>query len=174
MPPSQSGRPIELTVDQRDLQAVARLLKDEADGKELRKELISELKAAAGPTVTDLRAAARAIPSQGLPHVGGIPLRQEIARGIVPVVRLTGARTGVTVTAKPTPRARMFRHAARQMNAASFRHRVFGRDVWVSQTGDPGWFDQTVNFHRGPFRDAVLTATQKMADRIADRIRSRT
>ena len=174
--PSRGGNggarsPIVFSVEQGELQKLARVLRDEADGKELRKQLSAELREAARPALTDLKAAARAIPSHNLPHLDGIPLRQEIARNLRTDVRLTGKSTGVRLVSKPTPRARGFRQAARMLNAPSFRHRVFGRDVWVEQTGDPGWFDDLVRYHRQPFHDAAMKAVRDMAERIARRAR---
>lgn len=174
MPPSQSSGPLQVSIDQTNFAEVFRAIRAEADGKELRKELAKNLRDAARPVVTDLKAAAQAIPSQGLPHAQGMPLRQAVSRSIGTDLRTTGKSAGIRLRAKPTPNVRGFRYAARLLNKSSFRHRVFGRDVWVTQVGRPRWFDNVTASRREPFRDAVLSAVEDMRDRIATRVRSRT
>lgn len=174
MPPTPSSGPLLVSVDQQGFAEVFRAIRAETDGKELRKELSANLRNAARPVVTDLKAAAQALPSQGLPHAQGMPLRQAIARSIGTDLRTTGKAAGIRLRAKATPNVRGFRYAARAMNKGSFRHRVFGRDVWVTQTGQPRWFDNVTARNREPFRDAVLSAVEDMRDRIATRVRSRT
>lgn len=160
---------IELNVDQSALAEAAAALKSEADGKGLRRDLLRELKATTTPLVSDLKSAAQSIPSSGLAQNQGQPLRQAIAASIVPQVRLSGKNTGVAVRAKSTPHVRGFRWAARRMNRDSFRHRVYGRDVWVEQRGKPGWFDDTTKARRDDLKRAVLDAVEDMAKRIANR-----
>lgn len=167
-----SNAPFELDIDARNLADLAQVLKGEADGKELRKQLGKDLRAAAQPLVTDLRAAIRATPSSGPPH--GAPLRQAIAAGINSQVRYTGPRTGVSVRVR-RPTLRGFSGAPRRFNQPSFRHPVFGdTSTWVTQVGAPLWFDAVMDRHRDDAKTAVLAAIDAMADQIAARARSRT
>lgn len=169
---SSSSSPLELTVDARSLANLAQVLKGEADGKELRKQLGKDLRAAAQPVVTDLRAAIRATPSSGPPH--GAPLRPAIAAGIGAQVRYTGPRTGVSIRVR-RPSVRGFTAAPRRFNQQSFRHPVFGdTSTWVTQVGAPLWFDAVMDRSRDDARTAVVAAIDAMADQIAARVRSRT
>lgn len=170
--PSRSTSPIGLDIDARSLQDLAKVLAGEADGKELRKQLGKELRAAVQPVVSGLRSAIRATPSSAGPH--GQPLRAAIAAGISAQVRYTGPRTGVSVRVR-RPTLRGFGSAPRQFNRPSFRHPVFGdTGTWVSQIGAPLWFDAVMDRHRADARTAVLAAMDAMAEQIADRVRSRT
>lgn len=160
--------PFELTLDQRQIVAVGKALKSEADGKLLRRELLKDIKAAGGPLVSDLKQSALLIPSEGIGGRGQA-LRPAIANAIKPAVRLTGERTGLTIRAAQTPNVRGFKLAARRMNRQSFRHRVFGRDVWVDQTGDEGWFDDTVKGRREEIKRAVMHSVEKTVHLLAER-----
>lgn len=165
-----AGRPpIEFTVDQREIQRVAKALKEQADGKDLRKFLIRDMRAAAGPTVVDLQAAISSSPARVSASPG---LRPAIARGIRPAVRLNGASTGVSIRAGTTPGVRGFRQAARLFNRPSFRHPVFGGPGWADQVGRPNWFDDTTAAHRDEIHRSAMAAVQSMADLLAARARS--
>lgn len=158
--------PIELTVDQRPFVLVAHLMKAEADGKDLRKDLLREFRSAAAPLVVDLRAAINSMPSSG---VSSPALRPAIAKAIRPVIRLSGKNTGVSIRAGQTPNIRGFKNAARRMNRSSFRHPVFGGSPWVTQVGKPRWWEDTTAARKDEFREKVLDAVEAMADRIATR-----
>jgi hypothetical protein len=84
-------------------------------------------------------------------------------------VRLSGQRTGVQVKVRKTPSLRGFNNAARMLNKGTWRHKVFGRDVWVQQTTPTmkGFFDETLAKDRAKYRDAVVAAVEKMAKRVA-------
>lgn len=161
-----------LSVEQEPIAAAARALRAEADGRELRRELTRQLRAAMNPIVADARAAARAIPSGG--GHAGTPLRPAVARAVrPPVVRLSGKNPNVAIRVGMTPQVRGFRSAPRRLNKASWRHPVYGnRAVWVRQVGRPGWFDDTVRGRREEFRDQVLDVVKAMTDRIAARSRT--
>lgn len=165
----------DFTIDQRDMQIVAKALRAELDGKQLRKDLIREMKGAAEPARDEARAAVLAIPTSGGPRTGE-PLRQAIAERTTTEVRLSGRSTGVRVRVKGRGMPRGFRFAGRMLNRPrGWRHRVFGRDVWVSQTASsPRWFDGTMRRHRDEMKTAVREPLEAMARRIADRVRSRT
>ena len=162
--------PIELTSDQRQIIAAAKALKAEADGKILRRELLKELKATTTPLISDLKAAALSIPSSG-GSAGGQALRPAIAASLKPTVRLSGQGTGVKIRASKTPQVRGFSLAGRRMNKASFRRQVFGRGVWVEQTGKPGWFDDTTKGRNDDIRRDVLKAIDDTVRMIQNRTR---
>lgn len=162
-----SRPPIELSSDQRSIVAAGRAIKLEADGKILRRELLKELKATTTPLISDLKAAALAIPSTGTHE--GAALRPAIAASLKPTVRLSGQGTGVKIRASKTPQVRGFSLAARRMNKQSFRRRVFGGDTWVEQTGQPGWFDDTTKNRSDDIRRDVLKAIDDTVRMIAQR-----
>jgi hypothetical protein len=167
-PPPRSA--LTLSVDQKALTRVAQALREEADGKALRKDLTRELRQAVQPAVVELRASIRSAPSRNVTPT--VPLRAAIARGIVPQVRTTGKQTGVSVRVRQTTQVRGFTNAGRRFNRRSFRHPVFGnRSVWVTQVGKPYWFDEPMNRRRNEMRGAALDAIEDMAKRIATRSR---
>lgn len=164
-----TARPqFELTVDQTAVQKVARACKAEADGKALRKDLLVELRAAVTPGVQKVQSRLRAIPHRG--PVGSPPLGSYLAARVRSQVRLTGRATGVKVRMRQTPALRGFKMASKRLNRTSWRHRVFGKDVWVVQESPiPGFFDETLADGREEYRAGVLAALEKMARRIAQR-----
>lgn len=164
-----------LSVEQRGLQALAKAMRAEADGKDLRKDLIRELGEAVGPIVEDARGAIAGMESGGLSHEGG-GLRAAIAKQIKKQVRLGGRSTGVAVVAGRKGMPRGFEHAPKRTNRNTWRHPVFqreGRDpVYVEQVGKPRWFDDAGLRARPGARGKVQAALDKMAHRIAQRVRS--
>lgn len=162
--------PFELTLDQRGLVEVARVLKGEADGKTLRRNLIRELKSTADRPIAKAKAEILATPSRGLTQ--GQSLRAEVARTIKPVSRLTGQRTGVSIRQAQTPNLRNFKMAGRRFNRGTFRHRVFGSDVFVDQQGNLDWFDRPMQEAKPEFKADVLRVVQGLADTLAARARA--
>lgn len=156
-------------MDQRNLQRAAIALKAEVDGKTLRSELMRDLRRVADPLVQELKSSIETAPTHSA--FLGEPLRQGIADKIKPIVRLTGRSTGVSIRAMKTPGIRRFSGAARAFNKPGFRHRVFGKNVWVPQVGKPGWFDRTTEAKKEEFATAVRSAVEALAKRIADRSR---
>lgn len=172
-PPSRS--PVELTIDQKKLADLAKFFKNEADGKELKKQFTRELRQAVGPLVVELKNEIKAMPSQGLPHAEGGSLRQEIAKRIAPQISLGQKNPGIKVRARTTPNLRGFTYAGRRMNRQGFRHPLFGDwDRPQVQEGAPRWFDDTTYAYRPEIRRAVLAAMENAADRMAARLGSRT
>ena len=163
---------IGLELDASVMQRVGRALGEEADGKKLRRDLAKELREVVSPVVSELKAAAQAMPSQGLPQGGGDPLRQAIAQGIKAEARLSGRSTGVRVKATKKNMPRDFANAPRRTNRKKgWRHQVFGRDVWVQQEGDPGWFDNTTKGKAAGYRAACMKAMNDALARIKNRAR---
>jgi hypothetical protein len=99
----------------------------------IRREMVTGLRNAAKPMVPYLRGAA----GVDLPQKGG--LAEKVARQPITVSVRTGVNTaGVSIRAQYT-----------RTNKGTWRHPVFGRDVWVSQSYGPatGWFDKTAKEH---------------------------
>lgn len=152
-----AGRaPVELSVDQAQLRRVALQLRSMSDGKALGVAFRKELRAAAEPTVRDAKASIMSAPARASADP---PMRAAIAGKIGVQVRTVGRYPSVAIRARKTPAVRGFRSAAKNFNAASFRHPAFGRRdaAWIVQVGKPRWFDATMDAHRAAFH----TATQR-------------
>lgn len=163
---------IGLELDASVMQRVGKALGAEADGKKLRRDLAKELRTAIDPLVTELKGAAQAIPSQGLPHTEGGPLGQAIARQIKPEARLSGRSTGVRVKARKKGMPRGFANAPKRTNRTKgWRHQLWGRDVWVQQEGKPGWFDDTTKGKARVYQAACMKAMNDALARIKNRAR---
>ena len=162
--------PVELTVDQRAVKAVAKALREQEDGKALRKDLIAELKTAVAPGVAAVQGKLNAIPHTTA-AVTAPTLSSYLSARVKPNVRLSGQRTGIQVKIRKTPQLRGFNNAARMLNLGTWRHKVFGRDVWVQQVMPTmkGFFDETLAKDKPLYRAAVIGAVEKMAKRVAAR-----
>lgn len=160
--------PFELTTDQRAMQLVAKALGAEADGKQLRKDLISELRQAVAPGVSAVQGKLRAIPSKGVSSTPA--LGSYLASRVKTQVRLSGRSTGVRVRIGKTDKLRGFTYAARRLNRKTWRHKVFGRDVWVEQRSPiTGYFDETLSAGKRSYQAAIRAALERQARRIAAR-----
>ncbi len=160
---------VDLEIRADDFRDLARALRREADGKALRRDMIRNLRAAVNPAVAEVRAAVRALPSQGSPR-DGAQLRSAIAQQTRPYVRMSGRSPGVSIKAKKSGMPRGFRNAPKRLNSKTgWRHPVWGKG-WVHQTvSRPGWFDDTLRGRRPKYKDAVSTAVEAMAQRLARR-----
>lgn len=149
------------------LEEVISALRYESDGKQLRKEMTANLRAAVAPAIPVMRSELMAMGGHGTATPA---LRTTIASRIRVAVRGTGARAGVRVSVGRTPQIRGFRNAPKRLNREDFRHPVFGnREKWVSQRGAPGWFDDPLRERRDEMRAAVERAVEDMSQRIARR-----
>jgi len=168
------GGDLKFTIEQERLKMVAKALRHEADGKQLRKELLASIKAALEPLRDEVRNSILSMESAGLPHEGE-PLRQAIANKVIVQVRTGGRATGAGLKAGRKGMPRGFEHAPRRLNAKKFRHPVFQRttkkgvfiDVWVNQIGKPRWFDDPIRDRRKEFVGKVEDVVKAMAQRIA-------
>jgi hypothetical protein len=164
--------PVQLTIEQRALLELGRALRREADGKELRRDLIRELKKPLAPAVAEIKSGVMAIGAGGLPPGEGEPLRSAVVRRIRSEVKLSGHAIGVRVRARKTEAVRGFRHAPKRLNSPKgWRHPVHGhRNLWVVQFGNPNYFDRPLEGRRSEFRSSVLEAMEATARRIRIRI----
>jgi len=149
------------------LEEVISALRYEEDGKQLRKEMTANLKAAVEPAIPVMRSGLMAMGGSGSVTPA---LRTTIANRIRVAVRGTGGRAGVRVSIGRTPQIRGFRNAPKRLNRENWRHPVFGnREAWVSQRGAPGYFDDPLRARRDEMRAAVARAVEDMSQRIARR-----
>jgi hypothetical protein len=155
-----------------DLEQLARALKAEEDGKQLRKDLARNLRDAVKPAVQDAKATMRSMPSRG--HAGP-SLRADVARRTGVQVRLGGRTVGVKVRTTGT-KVRGFTNAPRLLNSRKgWRHPNIGagrrgQPDWVAQrSARPGWFDDPMKRGEPRYRKAATDAVEAMARRIARR-----
>jgi hypothetical protein len=153
-----------------DLQLLARALREGEDGKELRKELARNLRAALKPAADQAKSSIMAMPSHGSRTAPA--LRSSIAKKIRPEVKLGGRWTGARLKARKTRNVRGFVNAPKRTQMArGWRSPLFGnRDVWVTHRGKADWFDSSVQGGKDEYKAAVVAAMEAMARRIAARI----
>ncbi len=156
-------------VDQDDLRRLVTALRKEADGKELARDLVANLRKVAEPAAAAARTAILSMPGNG----GLLPgLRQTIAAKTRVSVRASGRRPGVSVRVSKSGMPRDFHNAPKRLNARrGWKHMVFGDpDNVVWQRGLPDWFDGTMP----RFQSAAEHAAAEALDDVAKRISSRT
>jgi hypothetical protein len=129
--------------DSGDLKAISRALRQHADGKELRKQLVRELRSEIAPMVAQVKAAWRSAPSRGRRGRAGPSLRSLLARATSGQVRLTGKEAGVRIRTDgrrfPTGMRALPTYA--EGTKPRWRHPVFGdRTNWVPQAPFPRFF----------------------------------
>ncbi|WP_182379821.1 hypothetical protein [Nocardioides sp. WS12] len=136
------------------LEAVAKRLKAAGRG-DLRKELLQQVRAAAKPTVTDIKRNA----ATDLPQRGG--LAQAVAKSRIGTrTRMSGKRVGVRIEAKNGM-------DIKRLDQGRLRHPVFGnRKAWVEQTVKPGWFSEPIKRRLPEVRDGVLKAMNDIIKKV--------
>ncbi len=161
----------QVEVDAQSLKRVVSALKKEADGKELARDFVRELRAVAEPALLAVRASILSMPAYGATSHSEDErnLRAAVAARTKVSVRTTGRRPGVSIKASKTGMPRGFRNAPKRLSAANWRHPVFGMDRWVAQVGKPGWFDDTLRPFREPAKEAASAALHQAARRIEER-----
>ncbi|MER7002205.1 hypothetical protein ABT297_04040 [Dactylosporangium sp. NPDC000555] len=152
--------------DRRSFARVAHALDEEADGERLRRDLVAGFEEILDDVMREQKAGLMGMSSAGLPHAGE-PLRTAIADRMEVQIKLSGRSAGARIVAHRRGLPRGFGNAPKRTNARSWRHRVYGRDVWVTQIGAPGWFDDPVKAHRTRYRAAARRVLVDMSQRIA-------
>jgi hypothetical protein len=162
--------PVEFSVHEERLRALGRALRAEEDGKELRKELVKNMRQALKPAADEAKAAVKSMPSSGATHAG-MSLRKAVAQKVAIEVRLGGRSVGAKVKAKKTPNVRGFSTAPKRLNRAKgWRHPFFGdTERWYSQRGKPDWFDGPMRAGKSRYRQAVIDAMEATARKIKGR-----
>jgi hypothetical protein len=135
--------------DSGDLKRVTRQLREQANGKELVRDLRTGLRDVLRPVASEAKAAYRSAPSRrgGARRRGG-SLRAALARATRVEVRTTGRMAGarIRVDGRKMPAGQ---RSLPQMweGTKRWRHPVYGnREVWVNQRARPT-FDRTVQRH---------------------------
>lgn len=161
-----------------ELGARLRQLSDElkAAGRgDLARRMRRNIRRAATPVEADLRRAAMSVhvtSSKG-GHVRpdrDTGLRRRVAGAITTSVTARGVRIKVDAR-RVDPNAKYGASLPKYLDATLprnqvWRHRVFGRDVWVAQRGQP-WFFVTITGHERDFRQAILLAWDETARELA-------
>jgi hypothetical protein len=149
-----------------------------ADREDLGKELTKAVKRAAEPTLRDVRDSAKGINTTGVrkpgakrPFVRVMPAkgtRAKIAGEVNFAVSVLAENPRVQFRAGRGLPADLKAMPRKFDNPGTFRHPVMGnRDVWVSQTGDP-WFFEPIRANLKTFRaeiDVALDNTRQMLER---------
>lgn len=163
--PSKDGFGIKVEAD--DLRKIGKILKEESDGKQLKKDLTKEFRQVLQPVRDEARAAIRSMPANGPTH-SGMPMRATIARRTSVEVRYAGKNAGVRLVSRTNPKLRGFRSAAKATNKGSWRHKVFGGE-WITQTGQKKWFDGPAWRNKPKYVRAVTKVLQDMKVRLIKR-----
>jgi hypothetical protein len=165
---------IRARVDASDLEDMARALRYEQDGREMRRDLLRNLRVAIKPAEAEAKTGILSMGSAGL-HTGR-SLRAAIAAQVKSEARLTGRSVGIRVKARKRGMPRGFANAPKRTNSArGWRHPTLGRGAtgaatWVHQTGKPGWFDTPMHSHSLQYREAVHQALESTARRLTRRV----
>lgn len=115
--------------------------------------------------VQDMQGNARSTPGtvSSEPRAHPWQLREDIAQGIK-ITLSTGAKAGIIIRATkgslPPAQAAMLKAWEAQKG---FRHRVYGGDTWVAQTGHP-YFGIIARKHRDDATRAAVSALQEAAN----------
>jgi len=154
-------------VDGKQLAKVVSALKREADGKQLARDLVKELRVIGQPALLAVRRSILSMDSHSEVTPG---LRASTARATRLSVRSTGKRAGISIYTSKSGMPRGFKTAPKHLNAVrGWRHPVFGTDRWVAQVGKPGWFDDTLKPFKEPAKKAAGRVLQAAARRISVR-----
>ncbi|MGW0764652.1 hypothetical protein [Streptomyces sp. NPDC002676] len=122
-----------------ELKRLAKKLR-QLDEKELKKRLTKELRAAGKPLVPRVRSAARATPSKRPYRPDG--LRGTLSKAVKLQVRTSGRDAGVTLRVDGRKMPAHMKALPKYMEGKKkpWRHRVYGRDVWVTQEPHPFFY----------------------------------
>lgn len=129
--------------DAGDLKAVSRALRQAAGGRDLRRNLVRELKDQMAPMVARVKAAWLSAPSQGRQGRRGRSLRRLLARSTYGQVRFTGKEAGIRVRTdgRRMPDRMKALPTYAEGTKPRWRHPVFGdRDNWVAADPFPRFY----------------------------------
>lgn len=161
-------------VDSGDLKAISKALRNHADGKQLRKELVGEMKQAVQPLVPRVQQAWRTAPGfkgrRTRARRGEPDLRELLARATWAQARLTGKEAGVRVRTdgrKMPDKMKALPGYAEGIRRRPWRHPVYGdRETWVSQPPIPRFYDAIGGGDELAARRAVVQAVDKVFNAI--------
>lgn len=124
---------------------------------ELRKELHTGLRRGAKPLIAKTRSEAL----KRLPKRGGL------ARKVAREPQRIQVRTGLNTAGVRVVVSRRAGGGAQAANRGFIRHPVFGnRDVWVTQSVPPGWFDDPIKASAPDIRRELETVLNDIAERV--------
>jgi hypothetical protein len=154
-----------IKVDVRQWRTVSKLLRAMPNHKDIRKQLLLELRKVAEPAADKARQNILGMSSKGARHKGG-SLRAKVAKRVQTKATLGGRKAGVRVlVAQRIGLPRGFFNAPAQLNRKSFRHPVYGRpDSWTVQVGEPGWFDLPLIASRRAASQAAVKVLQQFSE----------
>ena len=154
-------------VDTGDLRALVKRLRGDGS-KQLIKDLRDALKAAAEPAADDAERRVQAMRRTGRTHATPSLVGRVATKVKVQVRTGTGRSTGVNVVAPLGGYPRGFDMAPRRLNrVGGWRHPVFGRNVWVTQVGAPGWFDDAIRAAGPGAEQRVQQVLTDLAERLS-------
>lgn len=139
---------------------LARDLRTEANGKEIRRDMLRGIRKVADPTV---KVVAPRVAREGLPKRGG--LNEYVASSKFAVrTRTTGQSVGVRIVGAKG------KHDLDAMDRGQLRHMVHGhRDRWVDQQITPGWWTKGMSdlLVLWPMRRELIQVLDNVVRRIA-------
>lgn len=153
--------PVELTVEQRQIQDAVKLIRQQADKNVWRKELREAISTGVEPALAEVKTRASSlahVPTEARAAVAA-KVKVAVMGGNDPKIRASVAQSA----------APGFKNAGRAFNnPAGWRAPNWGRNAWhVQRSSDPGFWDESFRKHAEEIKDAVLAAVQNIADRIA-------
>lgn len=153
---------------------LVRALNQEADGRELKRDLLANLRRAVEPAVLQAQGSILSYEPTS-PSAGRLATRQRasmraaIAAGIESHAVLGGRWAGVSIVSHRV-RLRSFWHAPKRFNRkVGWDHPVFGRKPDVHQVGKPGWFDVPIRSNRRVYIVAIGAAVDGAVARLSRR-----
>lgn len=157
---------VEVKIKGRDeVRAASLRIKTHGNSKVIRKEFTIALKEAADPAAEDVKQAALALPAKSHRRV----LRQRIADSVSVQVKSTGKDPSVKIGIS---RSKMKDKAPvpMLMDRGPFRHKVFGREKWVTQEGHKEWFERSVERDVPEVRERIKETADHIAKSTVDKV----
>jgi hypothetical protein len=158
--------------DNRTFRAINDAFREASNGKQLRKELTTEVRAVLRPLVPEVRGAYKAQPAYGRPHSRSRreqpPLRTLLAKATRVEVRFTGKRAGarIRVDGRRMPDGMKSLPAYWEGEKPRWRWPVFGdREVWVQGHARPTFY-RVVEPHVPDAQRAIDAAASAVLKRI--------
>jgi hypothetical protein len=173
-----------------DFRRAAAKLKAAGNGKLVR-EMAKRMRAAARPAVEDAQRSVKSLKTSSSRGGGGQQrrahasrkraterakkkafegrgLRDTTANALTTSVRTSARSASVQIKVRSAMLPPDQRGLPRYMNLGRWRHPVFGRGRWVTQTTNPpGWFDRSMQRHGTKIRDRAVGVVDEIIREIA-------
>ncbi|RZQ59838.1 hypothetical protein [Amycolatopsis suaedae] len=170
----------------------ARKLKEAGDGR-LTREMAKKMRTAAKPAVDDAQRSVRGLATAANGRGGGGQARREhamsrvrkktnrtrqrafegrglratVGRALQTQTRARGQTASVQIKVNKSLLPANQRKLPAHMNTGRWRHPVFGRPVWVTQTTNPPkWFDRPMSRHGRRIRNRAVEAVDEIKRKI--------